>query len=149
MSLQNVIIVVLIVICALLLFALFSSKPVIEPAVQQNAQPPVVVPPAPEGEPPVPPRQPITEEAVNKLYLGLAYEEVEALVGIGSDERESEYQRGIDGYTSPHTVVWHTWLNPDDTRVRLGFVDGKLEKKEFYRRDGEIITNEVKLEDLQ
>ena len=153
MSLQNAIIIVLVVLCVFLAFTLLRSRPVDMPPGQELPPPPVPPEAAaellPEGEPEVSPRQPITEESLEKLYLGLSYEQVEGLFGVPSDDQESEYDRGIDGYTSPHTIVWHTWNNPNDTRVRLGFINGKLEKKQFYRRDGEIISNEVKLEDLQ
>ena len=153
MSLQNIIIIVLVIICVLLMFALLRSEPVTAPQAppsQVSTPPPTpVAPPAPEGEPEVTPRQPISEADVDKLYLGVTYEQVEELFGLPSDEQESEYDRGIDGYTSPHTIVWHTWVNPNNTRVRLGFINGKLEKKLFHRRDGEVISNEVKLENLQ
>lgn len=153
MSLQNIVIIAFVVLCVFLAFALLRSQPVVTPSGQEIPAPPAppvtAVTPIPEGEPETPPRQSIAEESVDKLYLGLSYEQVEELFGVPSDDQESEYDRGIDGYTSPHTIVWHTWANPNNTRVRLGFINGKLEKKQFYRRDGEIITNEVKLEYLQ
>lgn len=153
MSLQNVIIIVLVILCALLTFALLRSQPVAPPRAQQpqaSPTPPAPAqPPTTEGEPELAPREPITEESVDKLYLGLTYDRVVDVFGVPSDEQESEYDRGIDGYTSPHTIVWHTWTNPNNTHVRLGFINGKLEKKQFHRRDGEVISNEVKLEDLQ
>ena len=100
-------------------------------------------------EPAMPQRESISEATVEGLYLGHSYESVEELFGLVSDSSESEYDRGIEGYTSPFTIVWHTWENPDGTRVRLGFVNDKLERKQFLRRDGELITNEVNLEDLE
>ncbi|HOD94948.1 MAG TPA: hypothetical protein PLQ42_09985 [Candidatus Hydrogenedentes bacterium] len=87
----------------------------------------------------------ISKDMVDALLLGMTVEEVEALWGRISDEMESEYDPGIKGYTSPYAILWHTWNNPDGTRVKLGFINRKLDRKHFYYRDGNFTTSEVDL----
>lgn len=149
---KNTLIVILVLICVLLGLALLTKgtntpPPATEPMPPAAPSPPLTL--DPEGEAVVPVRQSISAEMVEKLYLGQTYEAVETLWGISADDHESEYERGIEGYTSPHTTVWYTWDNPDKTRVRLGFIDGKLERKEFHRFDGQVISNEIDLKDLK
>lgn len=90
----------------------------------------------------------ITEDMVEKLYLGHTYESIVELFGREADQRESEYIRGTDGYTSPYTIVWHSWENTNGTTVRLGFINSKLDRKVFVRSDGNVISNEINLESL-
>ncbi|MGI6137673.1 MAG: hypothetical protein ACOYI9_01435 [Candidatus Hydrogenedentales bacterium] len=151
MSLKTILIVALSLICILLLIALLQKK---EEAPSEAAATTELVPPDPTPLDITPeseelPRITITEAMVDKLYLGHSYEDIEALWGAGSDESESEYRRPSDGYTSPFTIVWHIWNNPNRTRVRLGFVNNKLERKEFYRLDGYKISNEIDLDELK
>jgi hypothetical protein len=61
---------------------------------------------------------------------------------------DSEHFSGIQGYTSPYVVLWHSWNNSDGTRVKLGFIGKKLDRKQFYYRDGDFSTSEVDLEAL-
>lgn len=152
MVVRNALIVILSLTCVTLIVALLNKGSDTKPPAESLPASPVTTvtaSPLPEGEPIEETREPIREEMVDTLYLGQSYENVEALWGVSSDKQESEYQRGIEGYTSPHSIVWHTWNNPDDTRVRLGFINGKLERKEFYRLDGHKISNEIDLEQLK
>ncbi len=148
-SSNQVLTVVLIVLCLVLLLSFVANKATTSPARDvEVASPPVLLP---EGEllEPVPERKSITEDEIDKLYLGYTYEELEDLFGISADERESEYRRDATGYTAPHTIVWYTWKNPDDTVIRLGFINNKLERKQFIRKDGTVISNEIKLDDVE
>lgn len=90
----------------------------------------------------------ITKAMVDAMLLGVTVEEVEDSWGRISDEMESEHHSGIQGYTSPYSVLWHSWNNSDGTRVKLGFIDKKLDRKYFYYRDGNFSTSEVDLEAL-
>lgn len=90
----------------------------------------------------------ITREMVDALYLGVSVEEVETRWGMMSDEMESEYDPGIQGYTAPFSIVWHTWNNPDGTKVRLGFIGKKLDRKQFHEKDGTFTTSEIDLKAL-
>lgn len=149
MPLNKILITALVVFCVALLITLAGKKTLTGPAREMEAVPIPI--PLPEGEipQPVPERESISETAIEKLYLGYSYEEIEDLFGIPADERESEYRRDATGYTAPHTIVWYTWENPDSTLVRLGFINNKLERKQFIRKDGIVINNEVKLDDLE
>ncbi len=81
-----------------------------------------------------PPRPAITQEMVEKLLYGMTYEQVAEKFGGESDEMGSEYDRGKAGYTAPFVTVQHVWKNPDGSRVRAGFVNGKLESKAYLGR---------------
>ncbi len=152
MSSTHIIITALCVLCIVLLIALLGKKapdvPFPEPELSEKSASPAVTPSG-EDIPPPPERRTIAESEIEKLYLGYRYEEIEDLFGIEADERESEYCRDPNGYIAPHTIVWYIWNNPDDTRVRLGFINNKLERKQFLRKDGVIISNEINLDDLK
>lgn len=90
----------------------------------------------------------ITKAMVDALLLGVTIEEVEDQWERISDDMESEHHPGLQGYTSPYVVLWHSWNNSDGTRVKLGFINKKLDRKQFYYRDGNFSTSEVDLEAL-
>ncbi len=94
-------------------------------SVPVPAVPPVVEPP---------PRPVVTQEMVEKLLYGMTYEQVAEKFGGESDDMGSEYDRGTAGYTSPTVTVFHVWKNPDGSRARVGFVNGKLESKTYLGR---------------
>jgi len=140
MSSQQVILiaVVLVVIALSLGYVMGASRNAKSP-VSESAAAPVLLPPPvvvlPEGEP-APKRIPINRETVEGLYYGLTYEAVEEKFGFPSDETESEYDHGVEGYTSPFVIYWHVWNNEDGSKARLGFVDNKLDRKQFIAADG-------------
>lgn len=148
-SSNRVLIVVSVVLFLVLLLSFVAHKATTRPARDVEVAPlPILVP---EGKllEPVPERKSITEDEIEKLYLGYTYEELEDLFGIAADERESEYRRDATGYTAPHTIVWYTWQNPDNTIIRLGFINNRLERKQFIRKDGNVISNEINLDDVE
>jgi len=148
-STNQVLSIVLIVLCLTLLITLVAKRVATGTAPETGVAPPPVRLPEGEIPEPVPERESISEETIEKLYLGYTYEELEDRFGVPADERKSEYHRDATGYTAPHTIVWYTWANPDSTVVRLGFINNKLERKQFIRKDGIVISNEVKLDDLE
>ena len=80
-SSNQVLTVVLIVLCLVLLLSFVANKATTSPARDvEVASPPVLLP---EGEllEPVPERKSITEDEIDKLYLGYTYEELEDLFG--------------------------------------------------------------------
>ncbi len=78
----------------------------------------------------------ITQEQVEGLYYGLKYVEAEQLFGSAADAIETEYDRGVEGYTSPFVITWYVWNNQDGSKARLGFVKDKLYRKQFLAADG-------------
>ena len=100
--------------------------------------PPAAAPPAPIAPPsaPAPPAKPVLDAAVlEKLMYGMTYEQVVEVVGAEADESESQFERDKTGYTAPILTVWKTWTNPDGSKLRVGFVESKLEQKQFKRRE--------------
>jgi hypothetical protein len=90
-------------------------------------------PPPPEPEPPA---KPVFDATVlDKLLYGMTYEQVVDIVGTDADESESQLERDKTGYTGPTLTVWKTWVNPDGSKLRVGFVESKLEQKQFKRRE--------------
>ncbi len=140
MSSQQVILIVLVlVVVALSLgYVMGVSRTTEVPASEFDAASVTVPPPVlvqPEEEP-APKRIPISRETVEGLYYGLTYEAAEEKFGFPSDETESEYDHGVEGYTSPFVIYWHIWKNEDGSKARLGFVDNKLDRKQFIAADG-------------
>ncbi len=64
----------------------------------------------------------ITREQVEGLYYGLQYAEAAQLFGGEADVIETEYDRGVEGYTSPFVITWYIWKNENGSKARLGFV---------------------------
>ncbi len=105
-----------------------STAPVAAPA---PATPPPVAPPSQE-----PPARPVLDAAIlDKLLYGMTYSQVVAVLGGEADESESQYERGKTGYTGPTLTIWKTWVNPDGSKLRVGFVESKLEQKQFKFRE--------------
>ena len=101
------------------------------PAPAPKAMPAPAPPPSPE-----PPPKPVIDAAIlDKLLYGMTYEQVVAVVGVEADETESQYERDKTGYTGPTLTVWKTWVNPDGSKLRAGFVESKLEQKQFKRKE--------------
>jgi len=97
------------------------------PAPVSTETPTPSPPPAPE-----PPAKPLIGAAVlDKLLYGMTYEQVVELVGADADDSESQFERDKTGYTGPTLTVWKTWVNPDGSKLRVGFVESKLEQKQF------------------
>ena len=123
-------VVALLAVAVLLVPMLLSkrcSSAVSEP-VPAPAATPVPVTPPPEA----PPAKPVVDAAVlDKLLYGMTYDQVVALVGTEADDSESQYERDKTGYTGPMLTVWKTWVNPDGSKLRVGFVESKLEQKQF------------------
>jgi len=139
MSSQQVILIalVLVVVALSLGYVMGASRnavvPAPEPAASSVPAQPVVVQ---MEEEPAPKRIPISRETVEGLFYGLTYEAAEEKFGFPSDETESEYDHGVEGYTSPFVIYWHVWNNEDGSKARLGFVDNKLDRKQFIAADG-------------
>ena len=137
MSSQQVIIIAVVLVLIALSFGyvIGASRSVDTPIASPEPKPepePITT----EEEEPVPERPYISRETVEGLYYGLTYEAAEKKFGFPSDETESEYDRGVEGYTSPFVIYWHVWNNEDGSRARLGFVENKLERKQFIAADG-------------
>ena len=99
---------------------------------------PAAAPPAPiatPAEPAPPAKAPLDAAILEKLMYGMTYEQVVEVVGTEADESESQFERDKTGYTAPILTVWKTWMNPDGSKLRVGFVEGKLEQKQFKRRE--------------
>jgi len=152
MSTNHIILAVLALMCVLLIIGLAGNSRSTVSETETESLNPVETTTAiltPEGEYTEPVREPISETTIEELYLGYTYEQIEEMFGYPADERESEYCRDKEGYTAPFTIVWYTWENPDNTKIRLGFINNKLERKHFIRRDGNVISNEVDLGEIQ
>ena len=78
----------------------------------------------------------IKREQVEGLYYGLQYAEAAQLFGGEADVIETEYDRGVEGYTSPFVITWYIWKNENGSKARLGFVKDKLYRKQFIAADG-------------
>lgn len=112
------------------------SAPAPTPAPATSAP---ALPPPPES-----PAKPVVDAAIlDKLLNGMTYDQVVAVVGGDADDTESQYERDKTGYVGPTLTVWKTWMNPDGSKLRVGFVENKLEQKQFKfkerakRSDGE------------
>jgi len=111
-----------------------ATVPVSAPA------PAVVLPPPP----PEPPPKPVIGAAVlEKLLYGMTYDQVVAVVGTDADDSESQFERDKTGYAGPTLTVWKTWVNPDGSKLRVGFVESKLEQKQFKRKGRDNASEEV------
>ncbi len=92
-------------------------------------------PPAPVS-PPSPPAKPVIGAAIlEKLLYGMTYDQVVVVVGTEADDSESQFERDKTGYAGPTLTVWKTWVNPDGSKLRVGFVESKLEQKQFKRKE--------------
>lgn len=118
-------------------FLLAGTEPVPPPDMQSDAPPEFVQEVTlAEGEVEAPTRKYIARETVEGLYYGISYEYAEETFGFPSDEDDSEYDPGVDGYTSPFVIHWHVWKNEDGTKARLGFINNKMDRKQFIEADG-------------
>lgn len=147
-----VLIILTLLVFTLLIGPMFTScskEPAEQPASQGIHNEIILTMKEPTDPDPRPSRAIISEQSVMDLLFGQSYESVEDRFGIPADSRESEYKRGISGYTSPFTIVWYLWGNPDGSNVRLGFVNNKLEYKYFIRQDGSIIKSGIDLNEIQ
>ena len=111
-----------------------EPTPPAEPPSQQMNGEPEPLPELPEEKPEERPH--IARDTVENLYYGLSYEQAEELFGFASDYSESEYDPGVEGYTSPFVILWHEWENEDGSKARLGFVNNRMERKQFIEPDG-------------
>lgn len=139
MSTNNVLIIIAVVVAVALGlgYILGASRQAQTPVAEPVAVPGAVLLATTEGEEEQPPpRSFISRETVEGLYFGLTYEAAEELFGFPSDETESEYDRGVEGYTSPFVIYWHVWGNEDGSRARLGFINNKMDRKQFIAADG-------------
>ena len=146
MSSQQILIIVVVLALIALGFGyiLGAARTANAPTQQTTEIPKPAAPPEvtlSEGEV-APERSYISRETVEGLYYGLTYEAAEEKFGFPSDETESEYDRGVAGYTSPFVIYWHVWNNEDGSKARLGFVDKKMDRKQFIAADG---TSEIPL----
>ncbi len=83
-----------------------------------------------------PPAKLVLDAAIlGKLLYGMSYEQVVAVVGAEADETETQYDRDKTGYTGPMLTIWKTWINPDGSKLRVGFVESKLEQKQFKLKE--------------
>lgn len=143
MSSQQVIIIAVVLVLVALGFGYIlgasrteNATPTTKETTQTSDLP---LPPEPtliEEETP-PERLYISRETIEGLYYGLTYEAAEEKFGFPSDETESEYDPGVEGYTSPFVIYWHVWKNKDGSKARLGFVDNKLDRKQFIGKSGD------------
>ena len=103
--------------------------------VQEETVPPPPAPaPAPEPvTPPPPPPKPTTQYEMEVVLYGMTEKQVIDKLAREADRVETEYNRGIDGYTQPSLTAWHYWDNPDGTGVRIGFVNDVVAEKEVLQ----------------
>ncbi len=136
---KSLFIVVAVLAVAVLLVPMVISKRSHAPAPEPAAVPAIApAPPAPATQPPPEPAsaKPVLDAAVlDKLLYGMTYDQVVAVVGVEADETETQYEKDKTGYTGPTLTVWKTWMNPDGSNLRVGFVESKLEEKQFRRRE--------------
>ncbi|HDP36130.1 MAG TPA: hypothetical protein ENN29_13610 [Candidatus Hydrogenedentes bacterium] len=156
MSLRNSILTALIVAGLVLgagyILGLARTEPA--PDAEETETPPPVAAvnpdPSPAGEPEEEaPKIHITREMVEKMYYGLSYEDAAQLFGATSDEWDTEYNQGVEGYTSPFIIHWHVWKNEDGSKARLGFVNKKLERKQYIAADGDNLLPEAPHTDVE
>ena len=127
---------VAVLVAAVLLVPMMLSKlnQALAPPVLTAPPPTTASAPVPPPEPP-PPAKPVLDAAVlEKLLYGMTYDQVVAIVGAEADETESQFERDKTGFTGPTLTVWKTWVNPDGSKLRVGFVESKLEQKQFKRK---------------
>ena len=153
MSSQQILIIVVVLALITLGFGyiLGASRTANAPTQQTTEIPKPIVPPeATVIEEEVTQERPhISRETVEGLYYGLTYVAAEEKFGFPSDETESEYDRGVEGYTSPFVIYWHVWNNEDGSKVRLGFINKKMERKQFIAADGISEIPESPLADVK
>ena len=134
---KNLVVAVVVLVVAVLLVPMLVSKwnRAPEPPQAPAAVPTPAPPPAPAPAE-APPAKPVVDAAVlGKLLYGMTYEQVVAVLGREADDTETQYERDKTGYTGPTLTVWKTWMNPDGSKLRVGFVESKLEQKQFKRKD--------------
>jgi len=138
----------LIIVAALLVVAVLLVPMLLTKSQQQPAPPPPAASaPAPVPVPAPPPetspaRPVVSPDMLDKLLYGMTYDQVQEVVGAEADETETQYAKDKTGYTGPTLTVWKTWVNPDGSKLRVGFVENKLEQKEFKRRERDRDTEE-------
>ncbi len=99
-----------------------------QPPEPPNLPVPVMAPPAPEPLPP-PPRPELGMALFDRILYGMTEQDVAALLQSEPDAASTEYQPAGE-FTAPRRIVWKEWEDPDrKLRLRLGFVNGKLEEK--------------------
>jgi hypothetical protein len=92
-----------------------------------------------------PPSKPVVDASIlDKLLYGMTCEQVAAVVGGEADETETQYEKDKTGYTGPTLTVWKTWVNPDGSKLRVGFVESKLEQKQFKPRERHSVSDNKK-----
>ncbi|MCK5861680.1 MAG: hypothetical protein KAH38_04295 [Candidatus Hydrogenedentes bacterium] len=141
MSSQNVMVIVLVLVGAALgagyIIGISRSDPISVPEGGDISESSTEVLEEEKGEEELLPARPfISRETVEGLYYGLSYEAAAEKFGFSSDESETEYEQGVQGYTSPYVIHWHVWNNEEGSRVRLGFIDNKMDRKQFIASDG-------------
>ncbi len=127
---------VAVLVAAVLLVPMMLSKRHLAPEPAGVTAPAPAVIPAPVApQDPPPPAKPVLDAAVLEKFLyGMTYDQVVAIVGTEADETESQFERDKTGFTGPTLTVWKTWVNPDGSKLRVGFVESKLEQKQFKRK---------------
>ena len=136
---KSIIAGVVVLLLAVLLVPMTLSRLNRTPSTTSTAPVPA---PAPAATAPValpsqePPAKPVLDAAMlDKLLYGMTYDQVVAVLGGEADESESQYERDKTGYTGPTLTVWKTWVNPDGSKLRVGFVESKLEQKQFRPKE--------------
>lgn len=112
--------IMLLILVAPLLFLL--GKPPAPPS-----PPPAVT--LPEPPPPDPNAPIVTKAEYDAIKNGMTYEQVVELIGDIETESQSVYDKGVQGYTGPSLMAWHTWKNPDGSFASVGFMSNKVEEK--------------------
>nr|HPO17243.1 hypothetical protein [Candidatus Hydrogenedentota bacterium] len=71
----------------------------------------------------------ITKAEYTAIKNGMTYDQVVDLIGAMETESHSVYNKGVQGYTGPSVMAWHTWKNPDGSFASVGFMSNKVEEK--------------------
>lgn len=98
--------------------------------------PPADQPPPPPNPPavvipePMPPARPELDSALfDRLLYGMSEADVKGILQADPDSTSTEYTPAGE-YTAPRRIFWMVWEDTKtNRRLRLGFVNGKLEEK--------------------
>lgn len=118
----------------LALFAVLLAAPLIYRAMSPAETPAPEIPAAPQAEESAEEHPLVVSlEIYDSLRYGITYPEAVELIGGLETESYTEYDGGVDGFTSPTVTVWYKWVNPDRSSMSLGFISKKLAEKKQER----------------
>ena len=109
----------------------YSGPAPVVPSVDQpppSPNPPVTVEPEPASSP-SPTRPELNAALFDRLQYGMTKADVKAILLSDPDMTNTEYVPAGE-FTEPRRIFWMVWNDMDkNRRLRLGFVNGKLEEK--------------------